>query len=295
MSDVLLERINKSFSTFSKSQRLIAGFIRDNYDKAAFMTAAKLGKTVGVSESTVVRFAVEIGYDGYPELQKALREMLRNKLTSVQRIKVASRSIEGSDVFTKVLNTDINTIKRTLELLDPRAFSAAVSDIIAARKTFIMGVRSSSALAAFMSYYLTHISDDVKNIDAAGASDMFEQLLRIGPDDVFIGITFPRYSRRTLKAATFAKNNGAKVIAITDSMSAPIAALADHVLIAKSDMASFVDSLVAPLSVINALIAAIGLEKSEEVSKTYERLEAIWDEFNVYEKGEGIAANAESD
>ncbi len=292
---MLLERINEEYPNFSKGQRIIAEFIRENCDKAAFMTAAKLGKTVGVSESTVVRFATGIGYEGYPELQKNLQEMIRNKLTSVQRMEVASQRLSSADVLSKVLHTDAELIRQTLELIDRKTFLAAVADLIASRKLYIMGVRSSGALAAFMNFYFMHIFEDVRNIDTASTSVIFEQMLRIGKQDTFIAITFSRYSHRTLKAATFAKNNGAKIIAITDSMSAPIVALADHVLVAKSDMASFVDSLVAPLSVINALIVAIGLEKSDEISKTYSRLEEIWDEYNVYEKDEGSNMNAESD
>lgn len=292
---MLLESIDAAYSGFSKGQRAIAAYIRANYDKAAFMTAAKLGQTVGVSESTVVRFATEIGCDGYPELQRSLQEMIRNRLTSVQRMEVANERLGGSDVLTKVLHTDINTIRETLELIDKQMFTDAVADIIKAKKIFIMGVRSSGAIAGFMSFYFTHIFGDVRNVDTASTSAIFEQILRIGEGDVFIAITFSRYSRRTLKAAAFAKNSGAKVIAITDSMASPIAALADHVLVAKSDMASFVDSLVAPLSVVNAMIVAIGLQKSTEISKTYARLEEIWDEYNVYEKGEERERNAESD
>lgn len=292
---MLLDRIDKKHPDFSKGQRIIAGFIRENYDKAAFMTAAKLGKTVGVSESTVVRFAMELGYEGYPELQKSLQEMIRNKLTSVQRMEVANERLGGTDILSKVLQTDIDTIRHTLEHIDKKAFAAAVSGIISAKKVFLMGVRSSAALASFMNFYFTHIFEDVRNIDTASTSVIFEQLLRIGEGDVFIAVTFSRYSRRTLKAAEFAKNSGAKVIAITDSMSAPIVAAADHVLLAQSDMASFVDSLVAPLSVINALIVAIGIEKSGEITKTYAKLEAIWDEYNVYEKGDGRPGNVESD
>lgn len=295
MGDNLLMRIESAYPGFSKGQRAIAGYIRENCDKAAFMTAAALGKTVGISESTVVRFAAEIGFDGYPQLQKELQEMIRNRLTAVQRMEVANQRLTGSDVLDKVLHTDIDTIRRTLEAVDRGAFSACVRDIIAAEKIYIMGIRSSSALAAFLNFYFTHIFPDVRNIDTASTSVIFEQLLRIGPGDVFLGITFSRYSRRTLKAATFAGQSGATVIAITDSMSAPIASVADHVLVAKSDMASFVDSLVAPLSLINALIVAIGLEKSDEIAQAYARLEMIWDEYNVYEKGEGNTRNADSD
>lgn len=286
MGNTLISQIDTAYPRFSKGQRLIAGYIKEHYDKAAFMTASKLGTTVGVSESTVVRFATEVGYEGYPQLQRALQEMIRNRLTSVQRMEVANQRIGSADVLAKVLQTDIEAIKQTLELTDKATFHSAVADIIGANKIYILGIRSAAALAGFMGFYFTHIFEDVRNIDTASTSIIFEQMMRIGPGDVFIGITFSRYSRRTYNAAAFAKSSGAKVIAITDSLSAPISEVADYILVAKSDMASFVDSLVAPLSVINALIVAIGLEKSEEISASYEKLESIWDEYNVYEKGE---------
>lgn len=280
----LMEMIDASQPNFSKGQRRIAAYIKENYDKAAFMTASKLGTTVGVSESTVVRFAMEVGFEGYPQLQRALREMARNRLTSVQRMEVTNTRLWGSDVLTKVLRMDMDSIRRTMEETDKDAFYEAVAQIIDASKIYIMGIRSASALASFMSYYFTHIFQDVRNVDTSSTSVIFEQMLRVGPEDVFIGITFPRYSKRTLKTAHYAKSRGAKVIAITDSHSAPIAQIADYVLVAKSDIASFVDSLVAPLSLINALIVAIGLEKKEEIADTYAKLENIWDEYNVYEK-----------
>jgi len=283
MRDRLLPLIEEALPRFSKGQKLIAAYIREHYEKAAFMTAAKLGSTVGVSESTVVRFATEIGFEGYPQLQKALREMIRNKLTAVQRMEVLGDRLGNSDLLSKVLQTDIDSIKKTLEEVDGAAFEAAVADIISARKIYIIGIRSAAALSSFMSFYFTHIFANVRNIDTASTSGIFEQLLRVGEGDVFIGITFSRYSKRTLKAASFAKASGARVIAITDSLSAPIAGVADHVLVAKSDMASFVDSLVAPLSLINALIVAIGVAKKEEISDTYEKLESIWAEYNVYQ------------
>lgn len=278
-----MTRIDEMSDEFSKGQRRIAAYIREHYDKAAFMTAAKLGATVGVSESTVVRFAAEVGYDGYPQLQKALQEMIRNRLTSVQRIEVASERI-GDDVLTKMMHIDIEMLRRTVEEIDQVAFHQAVEDIIGARKIYLMGTRSAASLADFMGFYFRHIFDDVRQIGGSNSSAIFEQILRIGEKDVFIGITFSRYSKRTLKAASFAKASGAKVIAITDSLSAPIVDVADVVLIARTDMASFVDSLVAPLSVINALIVAIGVQKSEEVTGIYQKLETIWDEESVYEK-----------
>ena len=286
MSGDLLGSIGRMQSRFSKGQRLIAGYILEHYDKAAFMTAARLGNTVGISESTVVRFAVELGFDGYPQFQKALQEVVRNRLTSVQRMEASDVRIGSADVFDKVLQTDIDAIRTTLDELDKSRFYAAVADTISARKIYIMGIRSAAALAAFMDFYFMHIFENVRNVNTASTSIIFEQLMRIGPGDLFIGITFSRYSRRTFTAANFAKRQGAKVIAITDSLSAPISGVADHVLVSKSDMASFVDSLVAPLSVINALIVAIGLEKKAEIRDTYHRLESIWDEYNVYEKGE---------
>ena len=286
MSNSLMEKMQATYPRFSKGQKLIADFIREHYDKAAFMTASKLGSTVGVSESTVVRFATEVGYEGYPQLQKALQEIIRNRLTSVQRMEVTNQRLANADVLTKVLQADIDAIRQTIELTSKEVFYASVADIIRAKKIYVMGIRSAAALAGFMSYYFTHIFEEVCNIDTASTSVIFEQMLRVGPGDVFIGVTFSRYSKRTLKAAQFAKASGAKVVAITDSLVAPIAEIADYVIVAKSEMASFVDSLVAPLSVINALIVAIGLEKSEEIAETYRKLETIWDEYSVYEKGE---------
>ena len=286
MRNDLLTRIEECLPLFSKGQKRIAAYIAEHYDKAAFMTALRLGETVGVSESTVVRFATEIGFEGYPQLQRALQEMIRNRLTSVQRMEVASERLQNADVLQKVLQTDVESIKKTLEESDRAAFDGAVSKLIAARRLYIIGIRSSAALAAFTSYYFTQIFSDVRNVDTASTSGIFEQLLRMGTGDVLLCITFSRYSRRTLKAAEFAKASGAMVIAITDSLQAPIAAVADEILVAKSDMASFVDSLVAPLSLINALIVAIGLQRKEEIANTYARLETIWDDYNVYEKGE---------
>jgi DNA-binding MurR/RpiR family transcriptional regulator len=284
MNTNLMTAIEDASPRFSKGQRRIAEYIRNSYEKAAFLTAAKLGETVSVSESTVVRFAAMLGYDGYPALQKALQEMIRNRLTSVQRMEVASQRMGGSGSLCKVLQADIESIKSTMESISHPMFRQAVDDIIGAKKIYIIGIRSAAALAHFLRYYFTHIFEDVQMIDASSSGMMFEQMLRIGADDVLIGITFSRYSKRTLTAARYAKASGAKVIAITDSMAAPIAGTADSVLVAKSDMASFVDSLTAPLSVINALIVAIGMEKSSEIAAVYQKLEGIWDEYHVYEK-----------
>lgn len=284
MSRDLIHSITQQMTGFSKGQKLIAQYILAHYDKAAFMTAAKLGTTVGVSESTVVRFASELGFEGYPQLQRSLQELIRNRLTSVQRMEVTSDQLGEDNVLHKVLNLDIEKIRRTMEKISVEDFKKAVDTIVSAKNIYILGVRSASALSGFMSFYFNQIFDSVRLVNTTSTSEMFEQIMRIKQGDVFIGITFPRYSKRTVNAAAFAKQNSAKVIAITDSEASPIAEVADHLLLARSDMASFVDSLVAPLSMINALIVAIGLRKKDEISVTYERLEKIWDEYNVYEK-----------
>ena len=278
MSRDLIHSITQQMSGFSKGQKRIAQYILSHYDKAAFMTAAKLGSTVGVSESTVVRFASELGFEGYPQLQRALQELIRNRLTSVQRMEVTSDQLGEGDVLHKVLNQDIEKIRRTLEKASVEVFEQAVDTIVSAKNIYILGVRSASALSGFMSFYFNQIFENVRLVNTTSTSEMFEQIMRIGEGDVIIGITFPRYSKRTVNAARFAKQNGAKVIAITDSNLSPIAEIADQLLLARSDMASFVDSLVAPLSVINALIVAIGIKKKDEISSTYERLEQIWDD-----------------
>ena len=280
----ILSAIQANMSSFSKGQKLIASFILNSYDKAAFMTASRLGKTVNVSESTVVRFAAELGYDGYPSMQKALQEMIRSKLTSVQRIEVSNSRIAGQDILSMVLQSDVEKIRITLEETDRDSFEAAVESIIKARRIYILGVRSAAAIADFISYYFTLMFDNVFSVRTSSTSEAFEQILHIGPEDVFIGTSFPRYSRRTVKAMQYAKVQGAKVIAITDSGASPLAQIADHTLLAKSDMASFVDSLVAPLSLVNALIVAVGRKKTEELESTFARLEQIWYEYEVYEK-----------
>ncbi|MEG1875885.1 MAG: MurR/RpiR family transcriptional regulator, partial [Angelakisella sp.] len=242
-------------------------FITKHYEKAAFMTAAKLGDTVGVSESTVVRFATEVGFEGYPQLQKNLQEIIRNRLTTVQRMEIIDGQIGNADILTKVMTLDSEKIRHTLEEIDRDSFSNAVDAIIAADERYILGIRSSNMLANFVAFYFNHIFEHVHNVSNNSTSEVFEQMLRIKDGDVLVAISFPRYSQRTLKAARFAKSCGAKVIAITDSISAPLAEVADIMLLARSDMASFVDSLVAPLSLINALIVALGLRKKEEISK----------------------------
>ena len=287
MAKDILTHIQENMSSFSKGQKLIANFILESYDKAAFMTACKLGKTVNVSESTVVRFAAELGYDGYPSMQKALQEMIRNKLTSIQRIEVSNDRIGNQDIMSMVMQSDIEKIRITLEETCRESFNKAVQAITSARRIYILGVRSASALANFMSFYFTFIFDNVFHVDTTSISEVFEQVMRIGPDDVFIGLSFPRYSKRTVKAMQYAKNQGAKVIAITDSAVSPLANIADVSLFAKSDMASFVDSLVAPLSLVNALIVAVSREKNDQLESTFGKLEQIWAEYEVYEPANG--------
>lgn len=282
----ILQLIQSNMPTFSKGQKRIAAFIQESYDKAAFMTASKLGKTVDVSESTVVRFAAELGYEGYPAMQRALQEMIRTKLTSVQRIEVANNRIGDQDVLSMVLQSDIDKIRMTLEEIDREDFSGAVDAIVGAKRIYILGVRSSVAVSSFLGFYFNLIFDNVVQVHSNSASEMFEQLIRVGEGDVVIGVSFPRYSRRTVQALRFARDRKATVIAITDSAASPLADSANHTLLAKSDMASFVDSLVAPLSLVNALIVAVSREKKEDLSRTFETLEEIWDEYEVYEKVE---------
>lgn len=285
MTDILTY-IQENMSSFSKGQKLIANYILQSYDKAAFMTASKLGKTVNVSESTVVRFAAELGYDGYPSMQKALQEMIRNKLTSVQRMEVAGDRMGGRDVLQTVLHADTDMIRVTLDEIDRDAFQGAVDALMGAKRIYILGVRSSSALASFLGFYFNLLFENVTLVHTNSVSEIFEQVLRVGPGDVLFGISFPRYSKRTLSAMKYARDRGARVIALTDSQLSPLARVADHVLLARSDMASFVDSLVAPLSVINALIVAVGMSRRDEIEQTFNKLERIWEEYDVYEKPE---------
>ncbi|EQB87611.1 DNA-binding MurR/RpiR family transcriptional regulator [Clostridium punense] len=277
----LMRTIQLKFPRLSKGQKLIAEYILKHYDKAAFMTAAKLGSSVGVSESTVVRFANELDYAGYPELQKALQELIKNKLTTVQRIELSNDFISQDNALKGVLKSDIENIRATLEKINYSAFENSVDSIVNAKKIYIVGLRSSTALADFLGFYLNLILDNVK-IVSYGMSDIFEQMLNLSQDDCVIGIGFPRYAMRTVEVLTFAKSRNADVIAITDSVLSPLAARADYTLIAESNMASFVDSLVAPLSVINALIIAVGLRTKDKISQTFNDLEGIWQEYQIY-------------
>lgn len=282
----LLQKIEDGYQKFSKGQKKLADFIREDYDKAAFLTAAKMGEEVGVSESTVVRFAMALGYDGYPGFQRALGELVRTKLNSIQRMEVTYGRISQGEILASVLQSDIEKIKLTMEAIDHGSFEMAVDTILKARRIYVIGIRSCAPLASFLSFYLNLIGPNVTAVTTNSSSEIFEQLIRIGEEDVIIGISFPRYSMRTLKALEFASNRKAKVITLTDSVHSPMTLYSSCNLIARSDMASIVDSLVAPLSVVNALVVALCMKKQKEVISTLETLEEIWDEYQVYSKDE---------
>ena len=284
MNQDILALIQENMNTFSKGQKRIAAFILESYDKAAFMTASRLGKKVGVSESTVVRFAAELGYDGYPDMQKSLQKMIRNRLTSVQRIEVTNDRIGDQDLVSMVLQSDMEKIRLTLEELDRDAFDHAVKAIVSAKRIYIIGVRSSAAIASVLGFYFNLIFDNVVNVTAGTASEMFEHLLRVGEDDVVIGVSFPRYSSRTVQAMSFARDRKATTVAITDSEASPLAPICKYTLKARSDMASFGDSLVAPLSLVNALLVAVSRAKNDDLANTFQTLERIWEDYGVYEK-----------
>ncbi len=287
----LIHRINKSYKKSSKGQKLLANYIVDHYEKAVFLTAAKLGKVVGVSESTVVRFAIELGYEGYPKLQRALEELVKIKLTAIQRVEVTSDRINKNNILKFVLNSDMDKIKHTLEEIDEEILNKSVDLIMNAKTIYIIGVRSSAALASFMGFYFNLIFDNIKLIHTNSVSEMFEQIHRIGSEDVMIGISFPRYSRRTLKAMEYASRNEADVITITDSPLSPMVQFSDCSLIARSDMISFVNSLVAPLSIINAVIVALSIRKKETLVSSLESLEQIWNEYQVYDNDDDFSIN----
>ena len=283
----ILKIIEENMDGFSKGQRQIARYLLAHYDKAAYMTAAKLGSEVSVSESTVVRFVMELGYAGYPEFQKALQELIRTKLTSFQRMEVTNHLIGDGDVLDKVLNTNIDNIRHTLDSISRSDFRDAVDAIVRAKNIYIIGVRSSAMLAKFFAYSLQMIFDNVRLIDTTAGSELFQQMMTIGEGDVMVAISFPRYSKRVIKAVEFANRAGADVVALTDSPEAPIAHSAQQVLISQSDMASYVDSLVAPLSLLNALVVAVSRAREDEVRVRLEKLESIWDEYDVYDKNQG--------
>ena len=278
----LMKVIQTGFHRLSKGQKIIAQYIMNNYDKAAFMTASKLSKIVGVSESTVVRFANAIGFDGYPQLQKGLQNIIKIKLTTVQRVEMA-RDFSGEEIILKnMFKSDIENIRYTQENIDFKAFQTVVDKILSADKIYIIGLRSSTALAQYLGFYLSMILDNVK-IVGYGISDIFEQMLRVSERDLVIGICFPRYSNRTVEALKYAKEQNATIVSITDSLMSPIFEMANYCLTAKNNMASFVDSLVAPLSLINALIISVGMREKEEITAYFNKLETLWDKHNVYD------------
>lgn len=280
----LIERIKAKENGFSKGQKKLASYILKEYDKAAFLTASKLGKEAGVSESTVVRFAYELDYDGYPELQKAMNVIVKTQSSSLQRLEGAVKRYGDNNPLKSILKTDMNRIKETIAEIDEKEFENAVESIVSARKVYIIGARSSGFLAEFLGYYLRMILDDVQIVDFNGEVGVFEQIHRIRPEDVFIGISFPRYSRITAQVQQFASRAGATTIAITDSMQSPMTSRSKINLIAKSDVMAVVDSLTAPLSVINALAVAISIHKKEDVAKRFKILEAMWKEYDIYDK-----------
>lgn len=284
MSYDILAILQEKEPTFSKGQKRIARYITEAYDKAAFMTANRLGKTVGVSESTVVRFAVDLGFDGYPSMQKAMQEMVLNRLTSVQRLEVANDRIGDQDVVSMVLHSDIEKLRQTSETVDRSEFRAAVNAILKAKRVYILGVRSVAPLANFLGYYLNYMFNNVHVISGVSAGEMFEKIVSVNSEDVVIAFSFPRYSSSTTKGAKYCRSVGATVIGITDSKLSPLGQCSDHVLVAKSDMVSLVDSIVAPLSLVNALIVAVASKREKELSQTFANLERIWDEYDVYEK-----------
>lgn len=284
MKDDILLILEENEPRFSKGQRRIAGFIRESYDKAAFMTASRLGKTVGVSESTVVRFAVELGFEGYPQMQKSMQEMVMNRLTSVQRIEIANDRIGNEDILTKVLQADAEKIRQTGESLSREHFDRAVEAILKAKRIYVLGARSAAPLAHFSGYYLNYMFDNVRVIQTSGAGEMFENLVGITADDVVLAFSFPRYSTATIKATQYCRSLGATVIGVTNTNMSPLAKNSDLVLVAKSDMVSLVDSLVAPLSVVNALLVALASAREQAMQENFEKLESVWEAFNVYEK-----------
>lgn len=279
--DDLMRIIQSNYNKLSKGQKLIAEFILKHYDKAAFMTASKLGTSVGVSESTVVRFANELGYEGYPELQKSLQDIVKVKLTTVQRLELTNSLVDPENALKGVLKADMENIRATLEKINERTFEEMINAIFEAKNIYIIGLRSSNTLADFLAFYLNLFLDNVKPVHQ-GYSDIFEQMIKLSDKDLVIGIGFPRYSQKTIEALDFAKSRGAKVAVITDSLLSPLASRADYSLIAQSNMASFVDSLVAPLSVINAVIVSVGMKRKDQVGEIFGTLEEIWKKHDIF-------------
>ena len=286
MTRNILHILEERMDTFSKGQRRIARFILDHYDEAAAMTASRLGKLAGVSESTVVRFASELGYDGYPSMQRALQEILRGRLTSTQRIQAAGSLLAGHDVLGAVLQSDIEKLREVVSQADRRAFAGVVDKIQAARHVYILGARSSTFVAGYLNFYLHLLMENVTLVQASAAGEIFEQLFRIGPGDVMIAISFPRYSNVTVNTVKFAKARGATIVAITDNQRSPVYRMSDAALLAPSEMISFVDSMVAPLSLINALVVALAGRLGRDAAATFSQLESIWNEYGVFGKAD---------
>lgn len=284
MAADISERIRAIYSTLSKGQKKIANAVLNDYDKVAYLTAARLGNMVGVSESTVVRFADELGFEGYSQFQLAVQELVRIKLTPNQRIEITKQRIGRGDVIDNVMESDINKIKYTMERLDRRAFIEAVDSIISAKTIYITGARASEPIARHLAYNLSLIFDNVKFIVPTSSSEVFEQMYSIGGDDVVIAFSFPRYSTKMINGIKFARQKEAKVVVVTDSDVSPLAEYSHCLLIAQSDMASFMDSLVAPLSIINAIIIEITSRREKEITERFDALEKLWDEYEVYAK-----------
>ena len=282
MSKNILHIIENKMEEFSKGQRRIADYILDNYDKAAFMTASRLGSLAGVSESTVVRFAFELGYDGYPNMQKALQEMIRSRLTSTQRIQAAEDIFSGPDVLAAVIQSDIDKLRLMIGQAEQKALDRVVEKIMNSRHVYILGVRSSSFVAGYLNFYLHMLTENVTLVQSNAAGEIFEQLLHIGPGDVMIAISFPRYSNVTINTAKFARDRGADIIAITDNELSPIYQVSDAALLAPCEMISFVDSMVAPLSLMNALLVALSNRVEKDISAIFAELETIWNEYGVF-------------
>ena len=286
MNDNVLQMIQASHEVFSKGQKRIARYILENYDKAAFMTAAKLGKATQVSESTVVRFAAQLGYEGYPEMQKALQELIRGRLTSIQRIQASREQMDNQDIVGSVMQRDMESIHTAIDRLDRNAFNSAVEKLLKAKHIYILGVRSSAYLAGYLHFYFHLIFPNVTLVQNMAGGEVFEQMVRIGPEDVIVGISFPRYSKLAVSAVEFARSRGAEVVAITDSKMSPLYKAAGTSLLVRSDMISFVDSMAAPLSLLNALIVAVGQQKHEDVSGTFSEMERVWSTYSVFGKAE---------
>ena len=286
MNQDILALIQENMNTFSKGQKRIAAFILESYDKAAFMTASKLGELSGVSESTVVRFAYELGFQGYPDMQRALQEMIRSRLTSTQRIQAADSMLSGQDVLSSVMRSDIDKLRLVASRADRQEFDRVVDELVAARQIYILGVRSSAYVAGYLNFYMHLLLENVTLVQSSAAGEIFEQMFRIGPGDVMLAISFPRYSRATINTAKFAKDRGATILAITDTELSPLGQMASASVLAPSEMISFVDSMVAPLSMVNALLVALGLRLGKDVSATFSELEDIWDAYGVFGKSD---------